>query len=239
VRVRLATRPAVLWGALFAMALLAFVPLRLALGLIGVGEQGFAAREVRGSVWAGRLVEARFGALALGDLDARLALWPLVVGRARIELDGAAGRPDRLEGAVTVGRHLAGIDDVTATLPAGRLFAPAPVGLLDLDAVSVRFRDGVCEAADGRVRATLSGALAGLGPGQQLAGTLRCEAGQLLVPLASQAGTEQVAVRLSGDGTYTARLTLAAPDEATAERLRADGFAPAPEGLALTVNGRL
>ena len=67
-RIQVPMRRAVLFAALFAIALVAFLPLRLVLG-----GSGLTAREASGSVWAGRLKEARIGPAALGDLDARLS----------------------------------------------------------------------------------------------------------------------------------------------------------------------
>jgi general secretion pathway protein N len=220
---------------LFA-GLLAFIPLRLVLGWFGLGELGLTARRVDGSLWAGRLVEARFGEVALGDTGARLAFWPLFLGRARIELDGEGARP--LQGAVTVGRHRLGVDDMTATLATGQLFAPLPVTSLDLDDATVHFRDGQCERADGRVRATLAGEAAGVPLPATLSGPARCEGGALLLPLTSQAGTETAALRVFGDGRYRAEFGLRSPDPAIALRLERAGFIGGPQGYRLVVEGR-
>jgi general secretion pathway protein N len=173
--IRLATGRRALFGAMLAIALLALVPMRAVLGWVGLGDLGLTAREATGSLWAGRLVEARFGAVALGDLDARLAFWPLLLGRARLELDGEGERP--LSGAVTVSRHRLGLDDMTANLITGQLFAPLPVTTLDLEDATVHFRDGVCEKAEGRVRATLAGEAGGVALPQTLSGPARCASG--------------------------------------------------------------
>ncbi|WP_425229349.1 type II secretion system protein N [Sphingomonas sp.] len=235
-RIRLATPKGALWGALLAGCLLALIPLRLALGAVGLGDAGLTARRVEGGLWSGRLVEARWGDVALGDLDARLAFWPLLIGRARVELDGAGARP--LHGAVTVGRHGFGVDNMTATLATGQLFAPLPVTALDLDEASVRFRDGQCEAADGRVRATLAGEAAGVPLPATLSGPARCEAGALLLPLTSAAGTEQATLRVFGDGRYRAEFALRSPDPGVALRLERAGFVGGARGYRLAVEGR-
>lgn len=234
--IRLATGRRALFGAMLGVALLALVPLRAVLGWVGLGDLGLTAREATGSLWAGRLVEARFGAVALGDLDARLAFWPLLLGRARLELDGEGERP--LSGAVTVSRHQIGLDDATASLVTGQLFAPLPVTVLDLEDATVHFRDGVCEKAEGRVRATLAGEAGGVALPQMLSGPARCEAGALVLPLASQAGTEQATLRIQGDGRYRAEFALRSPDPASVARLQAAGFIGGANGYALGVEGR-
>lgn len=235
-RVRLATGRTALFGALLFAALLALAPLRLILGLFGLGEQGLTARRVDGSVWSGRLVEARFGEVALGDAGARLAFWPLLLGRARVELDGEGARP--LHGALTVGRHGFGVDDLTASLLTGQLFAPLPVTALDVDDATVHFRDGRCEQAEGRVRATLAGEAAGVPLPPTLSGPARCEAGALLLPLTSTAGTETATLRVFGDGRYRAEFALRSPDPTVAVRLERAGFIGGPGGYRLAVEGR-
>lgn len=235
-RVRLATGRAALFGAMLFACLLALVPLRFALGLVGLGEQGLTARRVDGQLWSGRLVEARFGAVPLGDADARLAFWPLLLGRARVELAGSGPRP--LQGAVTVGRHGFGVDDMTASLATGPLFAPLPVTALDLDDVTVHFRDGECEQADGRIRATLAGEAGGVPLPPVLSGPARCEAGALLLPLTSAAGTESATLRVFGDGRYRAEFALRGADPATAAKLEGAGFIAGTQGYRLAAEGR-
>jgi general secretion pathway protein N len=233
-RIRLATGPGVLFGAMLVVALILFLPMRLVLDWAGLDQTGFSARSVSGSVWGATLTEARFGDLALGDVDARLSPLSLLLGRARLSLDGA---PRPLRGAITVSRHDFAIDDVTATVPTGRVFQPLPVGTLDLTAVSVHFADGNCSKAEGRVRATLIGDAAGVPLPPSVAGNARCDGGALLLPLASDAGRETVALRITGDGRYTAVFALQPADAATAQRLTSSGFVERAGGYQLSVEG--
>ena len=234
--ISLATGRRALFGAFLVVALLLFVPLRAVLGWTGIGDAGLSAREVGGSLWAGRLVEAKFGDIALGDLGARLAFWPLVIGRARLELDGEGERP--VHGAVSVSRHLVGVDDLSGSFLTGAVFAPLPVTALDLDAATVHFRDGICEKAEGRVRATLAGEAGGVPLPATLSGPARCEAGALVLPLASQAGGEVATLRIQGDGRYRAEFALKNPDPAVVGRLQMAGFVGGPNGYVLVVEGR-
>lgn len=234
-RVRLATGPAALFGGLMLLALLVFLPMRLVLGWAGLGDQGFSARTVTGSIWDGRLNEARFGDLALGSLDASVSPLALLVGRARIALDG---EPGLLHGAITLSRHGQGVDDMTATLPTGRAFAPLPVTELSLENVSVHFNDDTCDAAEGRVRAKLVGEAAGVALPSEVSGVARCDGGALLLPLASQAGTESIELRVTGAGRYTAALRITPSDPAAAQRLAATGFVAGQDGYRLSIEGR-
>lgn len=234
-RIRLATGPVALFGALMLAALIVFLPMRLVLGWVGLGDQGFSARTVSGSVWDGRLNEARFGDLALGSLDASVSPFALLIGRARVTLDGD---PGLLHGAITLSRHGQGVDDMTATLPTGRAFAPLPVTELALENVTVHFNDDTCDKAEGRVRARLVGEAAGVALPAELSGIARCDGGALLLPLASQAGTESIELRITGQGRYAAALRITPSDAAAAQRLAATGFVAGQNGYRLSIEGR-
>lgn len=238
-RVRLSTGPAALFGAMLLVGLFVFLPMRLVLGWTGAGEQGLVARAVTGSVWGATLSEARFGDLTLGDVRARLSPLPLLIGRATLALDGPGGQgAPPLSGRASLSRHTAGVDGFTGRMAAGAAFQPLPVTALDLDDVTVRFEDDACVAASGGVRAMLAGDVAGVALPPSIEGTARCDAGALLLPLASAAGSEAVALRIMGSGRYRADLSIRPSDPAAAERLAASGFTAGPSGYALSVEGR-
>jgi general secretion pathway protein N len=223
-RIRLPLRRTAFFLAALAFALVALLPLRLAAGWFDLNGRGLAAREARGSLWAGALKEAQFGAVPLGDLEARLDVLPLFLGRARLSLsrDEADGR---FEGAVTVSRHGFGLDDLSGQLRLGALFAPLPVATLDLQDLSVRFANNMCAHAEGAVRAGLGGEAAGMLLPAGLNGTARCAEGALLIPLASQAGLERLNLRIHADGRWRADLLVRPSDPAAQARLSAAGFA--------------
>ena len=238
-QIRLRTGPAALFGGMLLIALIVFLPMRAVLGWVGVGDEGLVARRVSGTIWGATLTEARFGDLALGDLHARLSPLPLLVGRATMVFAGPeAVSAKQLRGSASVSRHGFGVDHMTATVATGRLFAPVPVSALDLDDVSVRFRDGKCEAAEGRVRATLAGDVGGITLPQSVSGTARCDGTALLLPLASQAGTESIALRIEGAGTYRAELSLRPSDPLAIQKLEQAGFVAGPNGYRLAIEGR-
>lgn len=237
-RIRLTTNRRTLFLAMFAVAMLALLPLRLVLGWAGLDDQGFAARQVRGSVWSGRLSEARFGDLALGDLDASVSPLALLIGRARVALESRSGGAQALSGTVELSRNRAGVIGATGPIEPGSAFAPLPVTALNLDEVSVRFVDGACDAAEGRVRAEIAGTFLGAALPGAVSGTARCDGGALLLPLVSAAGTEGAALRLWADGRYRAELTLVPSDPAIATRLDTAGFVANGAARMLAIEGR-
>jgi general secretion pathway protein N len=191
------------WRELFFLgallfSLVALLPLRFALGWLGFADKGLAAREVTGSVWLGALAEARFGNAALGDVATRLRFLPLLIGRARLDVEQA---DDGLKGGVSVSRHGFGIDDAT-----GRIDAPAladlPSPTLDLSDLSVRFADQLCVHAEGQATARFAGQFGSVPLTASLSGEARCEGQALLLPLVSQSGSDRLEVRLFADGRY-------------------------------------
>ena len=237
-RIGLKTRPAVLFGAMLIIALIALMPLRAVLGMLD-REDGLSAREVAGPVWWGGLGEARIGNLAIGDVSAGVAPLDLLLGRARVDVRGREGAANEaLRGALTFTRSTSGIDGVMAHLPAGDVFGPLPITAFDLDDVSVRFQDESCARAEGRVTVTIASAMAPqLNLPQQMRGNVRCTAGALDMPLTSAAGTESLALLIRPNGHYNALLTVRPSDPAAGAALTAAGFQPSGNGYRLAVQG--
>jgi general secretion pathway protein N len=221
----------------FLFALIALLPLRIAVGAFGFAERGLTARAATGSVWLGALQEAQVGPVALGDVKARLNLLPLLLGRARLSLSSPdANRP--FEAATIVSRHGFGFEDVSGRLRLGPLASPMPLSTVDLQDVSVRFASGRCTHAEGRVRAAAAGEVAGGSFAATLSGNARCAGDALLLPLASQSGMEQVNLRLFADGRYTVELLVRPADAAARDRLIAAGFRPAGRAFGIRLDGR-
>src|SRR3546814_2396727 len=59
----------------FLLGLLLFFPLRLAAGLAGTERMGISARDVRGSIWGGRIDQLMPGRLPMGSVQ---------IGRAHV-----------------------------------------------------------------------------------------------------------------------------------------------------------
>jgi general secretion pathway protein N len=186
-----------LFALLFAVALLLFLPLRLV-----VGGSGLAAREASGSVWSGSLKEARIGPAVLGDLNARVAPLPLLTGRMRIDLFRPSAAPDRLSGALVVSRNRRAVEGATGLVPIQALSGPLPLTSIELTDVTVRFSDGICDRAEGMVRANLAAGPAGTNLPASLGGTVRCDRGAALVPFVAGGTGGRIELRIFGDGRF-------------------------------------
>lgn len=238
-RIRLPLGRGVFFACAFLLALVALLPLRLAADWLAVDDLGISARRAEGSVWLGSLAESRVGDAPLGDLSARLSPIQLLVGRARVDLSNGEDGAGRIAGAIGVSRSRVGIDDMTAQIPVAAVFAPLPLDTLDLSDVSAHFEDGQCASAEGRVRATITGDVAGIALAQGMSGNARCDGGALLLPLQGQSGMEKLAVKLFADGRYELDFAVRTTDPAAAARLTASGFEQTPQGHVFALQGRL
>lgn len=209
-------------AALFLLALLALLPLRLAAGQV----PGLSARAASGSIWSGHLRNAAYGPLLLGDVDAALATLPLLLGRAEVVVQGG-------DFAARLSRH--GVHDATGTLPLRAGLGTLPLEAVTLDHTTATFRDGTCDTAQGRVGMTL--ALPGASP-LVLSGEARCAGAALLLPLRGPGGMERLDLRMTGDGRWRADLVLSDLSPEAAAPLRAAGFAARPGGLGLRTGGQ-
>src|SRR3546814_2004869 len=117
----------------FLLGLLLFFPLRLAAGLAGTERMGISARDVRGSIWGGRIDQLMLGRLPMGSVRVALTPEALLLGRARFDIWRRVGQADDVAGAMNVGVGRIGLDDGTGSLPIGRAFAPLPIGRLDME----------------------------------------------------------------------------------------------------------
>lgn len=225
----------------FALALLAgmlaFWPMRAALGAAGVERLGLSASEVTGTLWRGRLNGARLGPVALGDVRARVSLWALLAGRTELSLQGETG-PFRADLAAGRGELTARQVDLRAPLALLGLPAGAD-GALALSQAGVSFRDGQCRSASGRL--VLEG-LAGPGwEGPTLDGPLSCDGREVLARLEGRDDRVALDAELRMDATGVWRLAVTArPDDPlVAAALLAQGYAEGPEGLTFDARGRL
>ncbi len=236
-RIRLPLGRGLFFLCAFLFATVALLPLRVALDWFGLGERGLSAREAKGSVWFGAVEEARMGEIELGDLGTRLSTLPLLLGQVRLDVKSTGGG-DTLEGALTSSRHGFGVDDVSARLRLAGTLGPLPIASLDTTDVSVRFANGLCETAQGRVKASLSGDVGGMAV-PPLSGNARCNGGALLLPLVSQSGMESLQLSLHEDGRYRVELLVRPAVEGIEAALVGAGFRPGGNGYVLRLSGEL
>ena len=198
------SRPVVLVGVFMAallIALVALAPLSLVWGGRGAAL-GLTAAEVRGTIWSGRLVQARLGAVPLGDVQLRANPLGLLLGQGWFSVRGGS-----LSARLVLGRgetRVLGLSGAASLV----LLAPASGldGRLEARGVNLTFGPEGCKAAQGPVvvgEITLQGQTS---PGLQLEGEARCgEAGAVLLPLMGQTalGPIELQLQVSPQGAVT------------------------------------
>jgi len=236
---KLSRRGWTILGVAFLLALIGTMPLRFLFAIVGAGDMGVAARSVRGPMWWGAAEELQAGPVRIGTVDVALSPFPLLLGRARFEISRRKGLPDDIAGALTAGIATRGIDDMTGTLPLGGALAPLPVSAVEMQDVSIAFSGSRCVKATGRMRAILSAGAPGLDLANGMAGEIRCDGADLLIPLVGQSGVERIELRLDGAGHYRGTMTITANDPALALALGAMGFQSVGGKQQLRVAGSL
>lgn len=234
-RLWLPVRRWVFLGLATLVLLLVLLPLRVGAGLVGLDRLGFSARQMSGLLWSGEVGEGRVGPLPLGRLSVALNPLPLLLGQARLRFTGrpraTAPGEQGLSGRVIGSRGGYGVEGVSGSIEAGGIVGGLPVGLVTFTDVVARWEGGVCTEAAGRVRADLTGPVAGL-PLGSLSGVPVCDGAALRVPLASATGAERLELRLAPEGA-TARLVVQPADPSLAPALAGAGFQPSAAGYVL------
>jgi general secretion pathway protein N len=228
------------FSGVFLALLLAFLPLRLALGWSGAERLGLRAERVEGTVWRGRLHGASFAGAPLGDV--RLAADPLGL------LMGGAGlrfaTRGELEGRGRIGLRRDGLvlRDADLRAPIAALAPSLPLqGALQLTGLELDLRGGGCRAASGAARAApveLAGATVG---GLSLSGEVGCRDGMLSIPLTGGGDgvSLQVATLVSAQGRYRATTRIRATNPGFALYAASLGLERGLDGYSRIDAGRL
>ncbi|MES2905277.1 MAG: type II secretion system protein N [Pseudomonadota bacterium] len=224
-----------LFAGIVAISLLAFVPLRTAVGRIA--EQGFTARQVAGTIWHGRIGELNFGTRRLGTFEVAVEPLALLAGGVKMNFHRLGDPQGSLNGTLVSGGER-GLRDTTGRIGATGLFGALPVDAVQLDDVTLLFRGQECSAASGRVTVLLAAPIPGV-DGVSLRGSVRCENRRVRFTLATLSGSGKLDFYVRSTGDYRAWFHVrgAQPDQAAI--LAAAGFTPSADGLMMSVDGKL
>ncbi|HUE78650.1 MAG TPA: type II secretion system protein N [Sphingomicrobium sp.] len=222
---------------IFGLALVALFPLRVALGLSDLERIGFTARQVAGTIWYGRVGELHLRSQPLGTFEVQLDPLALLIGRISMSFDRTDDPQGLLEGRLVAGLRR-GVKDASGRIAAGAMFAPLPIEALEVDDLTVLFRNGRCVESSGRVTPVMAAPV----PGVQFAGltgTMQCDGERARVEMQSASGAERVDFYVHSSGRYRGWLSVRSTAPEVGAALSVLGFRPSPQGMTLTVNGRL
>jgi general secretion pathway protein N len=211
-----ALRLVAVFAALLALALVAMLPLGVALRAAGIDGTAITAVAARGSVWSGRLDAVSLGGVPVGDIDVGVQPLRLLTGVVAFRFAGTAA--DAPRGSVELSPSRRAIRGAHAKLRLGDSGAT-----LSLDGVDAAFAKRACASAAGAASAEFA-----LPDGSivRLSGTPHCDGEQLLLPLAGATafGAARFQLRIGGSGDYAYVLSLSADDPALAQGLAGAGF---------------
>ena len=228
-------RPRLALALLTIVLLIAFFPMRIALA--GLGDNAvIGVRKVEGSIWNARLSGVTVGELVLGDFRASVSPWRLMTLRGYVDVGSISDAS--LRGTIIGSPWNWGFRDMNAGLALAGAFAPLPVESLGLSGAGIRFEGDRCLQTTGSLRLQLKGSINGVDLGSALSGPLRCDGKAVSALLISGSAMERVALRLTPDGAYSARLNVKAGDPATGVKLAQAGFRDTPIGHEFAFSGR-
>lgn len=219
---------------LAALALLIlFFPLSAATSYLAPGLE---AESVSGSIWNGRLRNARYAGLPLGDVDVGLDPGRLLKGEASLRFERLG---PRLQGRAGGSRQLRRLEELSGELPLQLLPAPAPAMAIRFDQVHVAMTPrGMCRSAGGHVAASLTG-IPFLGESPPLSGTPACDGDRLFTPLRMPGDRAGLDLWLAADGSWEGRLRVRPDNRLVLAALAVAGFAIEAGDATLSARGRL
>jgi general secretion pathway protein N len=221
-----------------ALAILVLFPLRLALGMSDMRSIGFTARQVEGSIWSGRIGELHMRSQSLGTVDVALDPFALLIGNISMGFDRLDNPDGPLEGRIVAG-FTRGLVDTSGRIAVADMFAPLPIAALELDRVTIKFRNGQCDQASGQVRPIIAAPVPGMALDAGLAGTVECDGERARVRMASPSGAERLEFYVRESGEYRGWMSVRNGQPDVTGVLSTFGFRPSPQGMTLTVDGRL
>ena len=228
----------VLLACVLVLAVIALFPLRLALGLSDMRTIGFTARQAEGTIWSGRIGELHMRSQSLGTVDVALDPFALLIGNISMRFSRRADPDGPLEGRLVAG-FTRGLIDTSGRIAVSDMFAPLPVAALELDRVTIKFRDGQCDQASGKVRPIIAAPLPGVTFDAGLSGTVECDGQRARVRMASPSGAERLEFYVRESGEYRSWMSIRNGRPDVTGALSTFGFRPSPQGMTLTVDGRL
>ncbi|MCM8558194.1 type II secretion system protein N [Sphingomicrobium sediminis] len=220
----------------FALALAVLFPLRLALGGALGSESPLSARQVAGSIWAGRVGDAMIGPERLGTFDVGLKPLPILTGQQHAMFERLNDPDGPLSGTLLPDPDNPGVIGLSGQLGASRLLDPLPIDSLIFDNATARFENGSCAGASGTMTAVPAGAIRPLVP--SLTGPLSCaEDGRLQLSLLGGEATLDIFINANGEAESI--LDIANVPPALAVPLGSAGFISQGNGVRLVGGGRL
>lgn len=237
-RIRLRPRWVAWTAGIAGLAVVGLFPLRIALGLSDLPRMGFTARQVAGTIWYGRIGELHMRSQPIGTLEVALDPFALLLGNVSMSFNRLDSPDGPLEGKLVAGFRR-GVVGTSGRLAVGEMFAPLPIAALELSEVTALFRNGRCVRAGGQVRPIISAPIPGVTFDAGVVGTLECDGERARVVMESASKGERIDFYVRESGDYRGWMSIRSNRPEVNGALGLFGFKPSPQGMTLTVDGRL
>ena len=224
--------------AAFAVALVLFFPLRVAMDMALGRDALLSARQVGGTVWSGRIGNAMLGRERLGTFDVKLAPLPLFIGRTEVSVERLEDPDGPLTGRFFLSGPSEGVASLTGRVNISGLIAPLPIDALQFNDVDALFDGEACKSATGTITAIPAAAVRYFTG--EISGPVACaDDGRVVATLSGPRGGASVALFIDALGDTEAVLTVEGASPLIGEALRASGFSQDGSGWTLSSRGRL
>lgn len=221
-----------------ALAVIGLFPLRTALGMSDFERIGFSARQVAGTIWYGRIGDLHLKSQPFGTFEVQLNPLPLLIGNISMNFGRLESPEGPLEGQLVAGFRR-GVVDTSGRVVVREMFSPLPVEALELQDVTILFRNGRCAEASGSITPIVAIPVVGLQLDTGLKGDIECDGERARVVMTTPSGRERIDFYVQASGDYRGWMSIRNPPPAIGAGLVLFGFRPSPEGLSLSVDGRL
>ena len=219
--------------AAFGAALVMTLPMRVALTWMGADRAGVSAAEVSGSIWNGRLRATQYHGASLGDVEASLDPFALLLGTRRFAVQATLGKTTLVEGTSR------GFEMADAAIEVEHLRPSLPLtGRLRLESATLLFSEDRCQRAEGRITTDVLQRAFG---GPEVAGTLSCAGDAATAQLDGRAQDVEVSIvmRLDSAGRYQAETRIVSTNPMVRGALALAGFTEDGGGFTRSDEGAL
>ena len=217
----------------FGVALVATLPMRVALAWFGADGAGISAAEISGSIWNGQLKATQYRGISLGNIEASLDPIALVTGSRRIVTNGALGRMTLVQGNTRGFEMADAVIEVEHLKPSFHL-----AGRLHLERATLLFSANRCVRADGRIATDV---LQRAFSGPEVAGNLSCAGDAAVAHLEGRTQDVQIsiALRLDAGARYQVETRVVSASPTVRGALALAGFAENGDGFIRSDEGVL
>lgn len=213
-------------------------PMRLAVNLAGLDRAGLSARQIEGTIWSGRMVDAQFRGINLGDLDAGIVPSSLLSAPA-IQVRRLYPQGEDFTATISGSAQRLQVQGAKGDIPLNTLAGRIPVSKATISGGDIILENGRCVSATGDVTVRSAGLLTRVMGDTILNGNMACQGDNMALELVSENRNTRLSASLDPDRRYQMQLMVSKLSPQIAFALRAIGLQQDGDGLTIGHSGVL